>query len=158
MKKLLMMLFAIATICVVAMLGTTSASAATSGTTGDCTWTLDGTVLTINGNGEMGDYDWDGGPWGKEISKVIIEDGVTSIGDYAFVDCSSLTSVTIPDSVMNIGCDAFFYCYGLTNIYVGNNNVAYCDIDGVLFNKDKTALILYPVNKPSRSYTIPGGV
>ena len=58
-------------------------SAATSGTTGDCTWTLDGTVLTISGNGYIGDYSWLGSiehPWGYDITEVIIEDGVTRIG------------------------------------------------------------------------------
>ena len=74
-------------------------SAATSGTTGDCTWTLDGTVLTISGNGKMGDYDGyhsDFAPWGKSISKVKILEGVTSIGKWAFYESSNLTRKMIP--------------------------------------------------------------
>ena len=46
---------------------------------------------------------------------------VTSIGDYAFVDCSGLTSVTIPNSVTSIGRDAFYGCSGLTSVTIGNS-------------------------------------
>ena len=49
---------------------------------------------------------------------VVIPDSVTSIGDYAFYKCSSLTSITIPDSVTNIGNSAFSGCTGLTSITI----------------------------------------
>ena len=57
-----------------------------SGTTGDCTWTLDGTKLTISGNGAMADYsNSNRSPWyDKKITEITIEDGVTSIGDCVF--------------------------------------------------------------------------
>ena len=90
-----------------------------SGTTGECAWTLDGTVLTISGNGEMGKYYMDKYPsWGLSITKVVIENGVTSIGGMAFADCKSLTSVTIPDSVTSIGYRAFICCTSLTSINI----------------------------------------
>ena len=68
---------------------------ATSGTTGDCTWTLDNNgTLTISGNGAMGDYSSQyssstyiyitTAPWGANIKTVVIEGGVTSIGGSAF--------------------------------------------------------------------------
>ena len=58
------------------------ASAATSGTTGDCTWRLNGTKLTLSGNGAMGDYSYASrAPWGSDITSVVMEDGVTSIGE-----------------------------------------------------------------------------
>ena len=87
----------------------------TSGTTGDCTWTLDGTVLTISGNGKM---DYHETPWGKNITEVIIKEGVTSIGGRAFYRCTGLTSITIPDSVTSIGSSAFYRCTGLTSITI----------------------------------------
>ena len=90
-----------------------------TGTTGDCTWTLDGTVLTISGNGEMANYTYDlPAPWGTSITEVIIQDGVTSIGDWAFYNCESLTSITIPDSVTSIGDKAFYYCTSLTSVTI----------------------------------------
>ena len=47
-------------------------------------------------------------------------DSVTSIGDYAFYNCASLTNITIPDSVTSIGSSAFEGCTGLTSAYIGN--------------------------------------
>ena len=90
------------------------------GPTGQCTWRIDGTTLTISGNGQMGDYFQDDhAPWYQNtITAVIIEKGVTSIGFYAFSGCTKLTSVTIPDSVTTIGGSAFSDCTALTNIYI----------------------------------------
>ena len=56
-----------------------------------------------------------------EITKLVIPDGVTSIGDYAFEYCSGLTSVTIPNSVTSIGDYAFEYCSGLTSVTIHNS-------------------------------------
>lgn len=81
-----------------------------------CTWQLDGTDLTIFGNGTMANYEYACGPWGESITSVTIEDGVTSIGNYAFYGCSDLTSVIIPDSVTSIGRNAFEGCAKLKNI------------------------------------------
>ena len=96
---------------------------------GECgrflTWTLDDNgVLTISGKGEMYDYKESGGsPWknNNAIKKVVITAGVTRIGDYAFYDCSGLTSVTIPNSVTWIGKRAFYYCSGLTSVTIPNS-------------------------------------
>ena len=102
---------------------TASAETATSGTTGDCTWTLDGTALTISGNGAMGNYRDEYGyfqslPWGNDISKIVIQEGVTNIGDSAFEGCNALTNVTISSSVTNIGDYAFFSCTGLASMTI----------------------------------------
>ena len=51
------------------------------------------------------------------LTSITIPDNVTTIGDFAFSDCSSLTSVTIPDSVTTIGWNAFGYCSSLTSVY-----------------------------------------
>ena len=99
---------------------------ASSGTTGDCTWTLnDSGELTISGNGKMADYWLDSDdcseeyvnyPWGNDIKSVTIESGVTNIGAFAFYDCYRLTDVTISDSVTVIGPAAFEDCVRLTDI------------------------------------------
>ena len=166
---------------------------AISGSCGEnLTWTLnENGVLTISGTGAMADYvDYsmalngtvftNNAPWYskyiEQIIAVVIEPGVTSIGDSAFWACHALTSVTIPNSVTsigraafsnchaltsmtihadvtNIGEAAFFYCKALTSIEVASNNEHYSSVDGILFNKDATELVCYPGGRTG-SYTI----
>lgn len=100
---------------------TTARATATSGVTGDCTWTLVGTVLTVSGDGAMADYTaQQPAPWGTALTAVHIEDGVTAIGDYAFANGYSLTAVTIPGSVMTVGNGAFSNCVDLATVTVEN--------------------------------------
>ena len=89
-----------------------------SGVTGDCTWTLNNNgVLTIRGNGAMGNCDEFNSPWDRsEVQKVVIQEGVTGIGAYAFCSCTALTEITIPNSVASIGQGAFSYCAGLSEV------------------------------------------
>ena len=124
-----------------------------SGTTGECTWTLDSDgVLTISGNSYMRGYDWSNhAPWGTSITKVVIKDGVTSIGDYAFIDCTSLTSINIPDSVTSIGSSAFSDCTSLTSVTIGNGVT---EIGGTAFS-DCTSLT--SINIPDSVTSIGGG-
>ena len=58
---------------------------------------------------------------GGEVTSLVIPDGVTSVGSYAFQNCSELTSVTIPNSVTSIGSSAFSGCSGLTSITIPNS-------------------------------------
>ncbi len=92
-----------------------------SGTCGDnLTWTLneEGTLI-INGTGEMYDCHYDTRPFKDHtIVEVIVNEGVTSIGNYAFYSCSNLTNITIPESVTSIGDCAFESCSSLTNITI----------------------------------------
>ncbi len=118
-----------------------TAKAATSGTCGDkLTWKYDRTskTLTISGTGEMTDYGHpDMAPWEtfvNDITYVNMKDGITSIGNFAFYDCSSLGFVTIPDSVTSIGNAAFEYCDSLISVTIpdsvesiGNFAFGWCD-------------------------------
>lgn len=177
----------------------------------DLTWTLDGSVLTISGTGDMYDLSFTlddehpNGirPWGQSITKVIVEDGVTSISPLAFARCAllksvelpdsitfigyhafestSLDSVNIPDSVEFIGSQAFGFidsivevsvpatvielgnsvfegCTHLERIDVDESSSTYCSIDGVLFDKDATVLMIYPSGKPDAFYSVPDSV
>lgn len=58
---------------------------------------------------------------GEEVKDLVVPDDVTSIGKYAFISCSGLTSVTIPNSVTSIGDWAFFDCSGLTSVTIPNS-------------------------------------
>ena len=157
-----------------------------TGTTGDCTYTLDtsDSTLVISGTGAMGDYTSSSAPWNSYhsyVKTVTIEDGVTSIGDYAFYGCYNLTSVTIGSSVTSIGAAAFCVCTSLTSITIGSGvtsigsyafnsstsltsitvseeNTAYVSVDGVLYSYDMTELVRYPGGKTDTSFTIPESV
>ena len=91
-----------------------------SGKDGNITWRLtkDGT-LYISGQGDMPDYDWNKIPWRDfSINKVVVQKGITSIGSFAFGDCSSLSSIEIPEGVTSIGSIAFAYCRSLSSIKI----------------------------------------
>ena len=102
-----------------------SANAEKSGTCGpNLKWHLtDNGVLTISGKGEMNDYlDYNRSPWSKsDIKRIIIGDGVTTIGVFAFYGCNALTSVTIPNSVTTIGYGTFSGCNALTSVTIPNS-------------------------------------
>ena len=110
---------------------------------------------------------------------VVIPDGVKIIDREAFYKCSTLTSVVIPESVTKIRARAFqgtsltsisipatvdgIYEFSLsintlTSIEVDPENQVYSSSDGVLYTKDRTALLVYPRNKPNTSYEVPKGV
>ena len=88
------------------------------------TWLFEDNTLTISGTGEMYDYGSENPPWTdytNEINTIVIEDGVTSIGDYAFFGCENVSSVTLSDGVANIGEFSFSMCYGLSSIIIPMN-------------------------------------
>ena len=83
-------------------------------------WELIDDTLQITGTGAMYDYTY-GAPWKRSIKALCIGESVTSIGERAFEDCSSLTSVTIGESVTSIGEEAFYGCSSLTSITIPNS-------------------------------------
>jgi len=96
----------------------------------------------------------------SNLVSITIPEGVISIG--GFSGCSSLTSINIPASVTSIGYagnaeSSFSDCGNLTSIDVASENQNYSSVDGVLFNKNKTNLIRYPIGKTG-NYVIPNGV
>ena len=135
--------------------------------------------MTILGNGKIVNIQWK--VYSSLIKKIMIEDGVTSIGASAFKDCSnltnitipdsvtsigdltfsgctSLTSITIPDSIISIGWSAFKDCSKLTDIDVGEENKYFSSVDGNLYNKSKTKIIQYTAGKKQNSFSIPNSV
>ena len=171
MKRILTLLGTVL-LCLTSIILPAKAATIASGTCGDSlTWTLADTgTLTISGTGEMYDFYYDNGVWTNpwmsyagDIKKVLIKQGVTgigewafgycrnlfsitlpesvtSIGDRAFYDCSSLISITLLEGVMSIGEDAFYNCSTLTSITIP---------EGVAFPDIKDALNLFGDDRQS---------
>lgn len=84
------------------------------------TWALDGSgVLTISGSGDMWDFEQEGSnvaPWiGRKLTKLVLSDKITSIGNYAFYKCTDITGgLVLPSNLKTIGKGAFAYCSGFS--------------------------------------------
>lgn len=155
------------------------------GTCGEnLTWILENGVLTISGTGAMTDYDACEAPWyayTERITEVVMESGVTTIGEnafygladvtsvtipegvttlgsWAFVGCNTLTSVTLPASLNEYGYTMFGMCWSLTAINVAEGNETFASQDGILFSKDMTVLYDCPKGKALGDYTVPATV
>ena len=131
----------------------------------DIKWNIDlNGTLHISGSGIINEdesgYDEEGIPWYEDrnrIKKVIVGEGITGVGNYAFWDCCNLESIEIPESVTYIGVFCFLLDTKLYSINVDSNNKYYSSVDGILLNKDKTEIVKYP-NKMQSTYDIPNTV
>ncbi len=96
-------------------------------------------------------------PDNSKESAYIIPDGVVTLADNSFENCRNLSSVKIPSTVITIGNGVFFNCsLGFITVDYANQNYSN-DEHGVLFTKDKTELIQYPLNSKKTAYIIPEG-
>ena len=138
--------------------------------------------LIVYGKDEMKNYDntENIAPWKTtqtSISSLKIDERVTSIGNYAFngitimttvllpttlisigsysFQSTGITTISIPTSVTTIGLLSFNKCSQLTEIKVAEENTAYCDVDGILFDEKKETIIAYPIGKTGETYSIP---
>lgn len=93
----------------------------------------------------------------SKLTSVKISNSVTFIGSSAFRGCSSLTSITIPSGVTEIDAYMFKDCGSLTRITVAEDSKCFCSINGVVFNKEKTKLIVVPAGLQGK-YSIPDSV
>ncbi len=143
----------------------------------DATYYVDNDgVMVISGTGEAVPINA-----GLPYRSVVIEEGITAIGDNMFANQTDLVSVSLPESLTSIGAGAFVYCSSLTSITlpagvsqigewaftncgslgafaVDEDNESFSAVDGVLFSGDGTVLLAYPLGRQDRSYTIPDGV
>ncbi len=99
------------------------ANANSSGKIGNINWMLLGTVLSLTGTGEM-NFNGNEPPWGKNITKVVIGEGITNIPISAFSDCTKLTSVSLPSTLKKIEGHAFSYCRNLNNVFIPESVVS----------------------------------
>ena len=98
-------------------------------------------VLIEEGVRSIGNYAFYGC---TELKSITIASSVTSIGDYAFNGCESLSSVTIPSTVKAIGSNAFFLCENLKEFFVENGSSYFSGNNGVLFDASGEHLVRYP--------------
>ena len=126
-------------------------------------------VLTVSGTGPMNDSEERGSPWYDcryDIYSVILSPGVTTIGNYAFQKCDSITSITIPDTVISIGSHAFEDCIKLASVAIpgsvmtiGEAAFAYCGLTSVTVPGSVTAIPANAFNSCDlESVTIPDSV
>lgn len=90
------------------------------------------------------------------LKKLTLHNKVTYIGNRVFADCRKLKNISVPASVKGINPGAFNNCISLRAINVAAGNKKYSSQAGVLFNKEKTKLIQYPLHKTSESFVTPG--
>ena len=93
----------------------------------------------------------------NNIKEIIIADG-SQVVESQMIVSDTVETIVINDDVSECSVTAFESCYNLKNIEVSENNKNYSDIDGILFNKDKTEILCYPQSRENISYTIPSGV
>lgn len=124
MKKKLLAL-ALVFCLVLGMFPTAYAAEAHSGSFGEnITWALDESgTLTISGTGPMPNYTGGGEvPWNADsVTSVIVEDGITTVGDWVFSWHPELASVVLPDSITDIGSNAFYHAYQLERFVIPEN-------------------------------------
>lgn len=93
----------------------------------------------------------------KSLKKINFPDTLERIGDEAFVGCTQLEGVEIPRGTTEIGANAFTDCRLITAFAVSEENQNFTSVDGVIFTKDKTELVMYPPGNTAESYEIPEG-
>ena len=134
-RRILSMLLALALLLSTISVMPITVQAVSSGVCGqNLTWTLDDEgTLTISGTGATYDYNYSDVPWYSKrdsIKSVVIEEGVTRIGECLFLEFSVLTSISIPYGVISIGNSAFRDCTNLTSVIIGDSVT---DIGGSAF-------------------------
>ena len=91
------------------------------------------------------------------LINIVIPDSVTTIGDNSFKDCTELETVTIGKGCTSVTASAFTADFNLVKFDVSEDNESYTSVDGVLYNKEKTAVVCYPKSL-SGEYVIPDTV
>lgn len=94
----------------------------------------------------------------NNLIEIKLPASVSIVGSYAFASCENLTKVTINYNVGEIGELAFANCPNLTAFEVNESNRNYIAQDGILFSKDKSLLLQYPIGKPGESFEVPDSV
>jgi|GEM_PF-2681550 len=94
----------------------------------------------------------------ESLTHITIPGSVKEIGYRAFADCVSLTTIAIPEKVVALSSAAFRGCTNLQTIAIADTNPVYATFDGVVYNRQRTKLIVYPPGLPAQHYAVPEGV
>ena len=127
----------------------------------DITWSFDSGTLYIGGSGKMPDYSYfNYAPWhdiGERVSKIVIGEGITYVGDMSFRDYNNVMEYNISSTVKDIsGNFGMPDSHVLRGINVDKNNKHFVTDDyGALFTKDMTRLLQYPNKNKNEKYAIP---
>ena len=147
-------------------------------------WTLDEYgVLTISGEGDMADFPENSTrPWPTaSVRSLVLTEGVTSIGNFAFFGCRHMESVSFPETLQSIGTRAFFYCSRLRSVELpdgltalGENPFAHCSVleyisvgsgnsvlsvcDGALLSFSDARMIWCPNGSALTDFAVPEGI
>lgn len=93
----------------------------------------------------------------KSIKSITISNGITNVESWAFYVLKNLETINIPASVKEFS-GGLFMCTSVTDVNVHKDNKYYCSENGIVFNKDKTTLVLYPANYSGEEYIVPNTV
>ena len=130
-------------------------------TTNNILWSFDEKTKTlqISGNGQMENYFINGDkPWKsieEKIVSITIGEKITYLGEFAFYNLPQLESISLPMSLKSIGKRTFNACQKLKSISVHKRNEYFITENDILFSKDKTELIAFPIGKQIKTFTIP---
>ena len=120
MKKMMMRKYVVLAEAILLLVLLLLPSFALDGADGNIRWELSAGTLTLSGRGEMRDYtDAHMAPWldsASAIKRIVVKEGITSIGDLSFYNCDKALFVALPESVTKIGNRAFKNCFSLVGI------------------------------------------
>lgn len=91
----------------------------------------------------------------RSLQSVSLGTGLQALPEGAFEGCEALTEIYIPEKIQEIDSTAFLDCTSLERITVAAGNTSFCDVDGTLYNKDKTKLLCCPGGQRNAVQTIP---
>ena len=94
----------------------------------------------------------------KKLKSVSIPNSIISIKHMAFSGCEGLNSISIGSKLRYIDTTFFEYCSSLSEISVSSENLFFASENGVLYNKNKSQIIMYPPNKSDDTYVVPDTV
>ena len=97
-----------------------------NGQDGNVSWSIVDNTLTLSGTGEMKDYNYNENiapwyPYSSQVDKIVINEGLTTIGNSAFALCSGIESIEIPNTIISIGNNSFLGCRNLMEIDIPNS-------------------------------------